>query len=304
MKPENDQELDATTGATASLDWATRVYNQTQNAYRNLNLQNMDWEQYVKTKKGYYNTLKNLGPYIASRLIDKYKGTNYDLINTWAPGGGFYITDSTPEWIREQLVKNHAREYDSGIKDWFKSYLTSPGFQQVLANQKAYLDKTPKYNIKPEYVDNKKIIYTNEGPEWSLGRPYQGIAFVKSYFDGSGDKDLPIPFVEAHEFAHLFPSINDMQGAIVKENTNTEEGHNSKTSEKHADVWGLKYLLYKEGIHDVRTGTPTTKEHIKKLRLKYPELRPLKQMDDEKAAWMLNHVAQATPMNNNPYKKV
>jgi hypothetical protein len=42
----------------------------------------MDWEQYVKTKEGYYNTLKNLGPYIASRLIDKYKGTNYDLINT------------------------------------------------------------------------------------------------------------------------------------------------------------------------------------------------------------------------------
>lgn len=28
-----------------------------------------------------------------------------------------------------------------------------------------------------------------------------------------------------------------------------------------------------------------------------------KQTDDEKAAWMLNHIAQATPTNN-PYKKV
>jgi hypothetical protein len=47
---------------------------------------------------------------------------------------------------------------------------------------------------------------------------------------------MPITFVEAHEFAHLFPSINDMQGDIVKENTNTEKGHDSKTSEKHADI--------------------------------------------------------------------
>jgi hypothetical protein len=30
--------------------------------------------------------------------------------------------------------------------------------------------------------------------------------------------------------------------------------------EKHADNWGLKYLLYKEGIYDARSDKDITKE--------------------------------------------
>lgn len=68
--------------------------------------------------------------------------------------------------------------------------------------------------------------------------------------------------------------------------------------EKHADVWGAKYLLYKEGIHDVRKG-PVTVKHIKELRKRYPQFRILKQMNDEKVARMLNLIAQN---DKNPYK--
>jgi signal transduction histidine kinase len=50
----------------------------------------------------------------------------------------------------------------------------------------------------------------------------------------------------------------------------------------------------------VRTGHPVTKEHIETLRKKYPKLRPLVQMDDEKVAQMLNLIANNTA---NPYKE-
>ena len=112
------------------------------------------------------------------------------------------------------------------------------------------------------------------------------------------DKEFPFDFVQMHELDHLFnstaSSIRTINFEAMEQNTNTKKGHNSRPIEKHSDIIGLKYLLYKEGIYDARGGNDITPEQIGELRKKYPELRPLVQMDDEKAAWMINHVAQNT----------
>ena len=64
--------------------------------------------------------------------------------------------------------------------------------------------------------------------------------------------------------------------------------------EKLADIQGLKYLFYKEGIYDVRKNKDITTQQIQKLRKKYPKLRPFKQMNNKQIQFQLNHVA----MNN------
>ena len=81
------------------------------------------------------------------------------------------------------------------------------------------------------------------------------------------------------------------QAEALNQNTNTEAGHDSLQNEKHADNWGLKYLLYKEGIYDARDDKDITIEQVKKLRKLYPELRPFKQMTDKEIQFQINHVA-------------
>ena len=92
------------------------------------------------------------------------------------------------------------------------------------------------------------------------------------------------------------------QAEALEMNTNTKKGHDSYEYEKHADNWGLKYLLYKEGIYDARENKDITVDQIKKLRQKYSELRPFKQMTDEQIQFQLNHVASINNgLNNNQY---
>ena len=64
---------------------------------------------------------------------------------------------------------------------------------------------------------------------------------------------------------------------------------------------GLRFLLYDEGIYDSRGTKDATPGDIQKLREKYPNLRPLEQMDNKKAAWMINHVVQND--NNDLYRR-
>jgi hypothetical protein len=65
-------------------------------------------------------------------------------------------------------------------------------------------------------------------------------------------------------------------------NQNTKKNnHDEYRDEKMADLWGLRYLLYKENIYDSRSDKDITIEEIQKLRDKYPNLRPFQQMDNE-----------------------
>ena len=109
------------------------------------------------------------------------------------------------------------------------------------------------------------------------------------------DTEFPLPFTVAHEMLHKYnPTYPGLEMDAIEQNQNTERNsHDELWFEKHSDIEGLRYLLYKEGIYDSRGKKDATAEDIKKLREKYPELRPLLQMDDEKAAWMINHVADA-----------
>ena len=292
MKPENNQEVDVVSGATVAPQQMVRQYNYIQEAYNNA--------KDYSVRNNLLERMRSYGNQMAKYFINKYKGTNYDITQTWTPFPQVNIVDLTPEKAEKELINEHLREYDSGIKDFFKSYVESPGYKRVISNQTEYLKESPQYDLQAidEEIDKSKIFYTNEYPEYSFAKPFLHHAFVKTGWDGKGSNKLPIPFIEAHEFAHTVPHINYVQEKLVKNNTNTNSGHDSRSNEKHADIWGLKYLLYKEGVHDVRTGEPVTKEHIEKLRKKYPKLRPLQQMDNEKTAWMLNYIAQNT---NNPY---
>ena len=63
----------------------------------------------------------------------------------------------------------------------------------------------------------------------------------------------------------------------------------------------MKYLLFKEGIYDVRDNQDITIEQVQQLREKYPELRPLQQMTDEEVVFQINNVASNnSKMNNIP----
>lgn len=310
MKPENNREVDIVVYPQYNYHAPLDQYNQTisyreklKNLFENGTIR---WTQYWN-ESGRLQDLQNMvGRKLAEELITKYKGTKFDPTYMWTPGGGFRIVDADPNWVRNEIIKYHTREEDTGVKDWFKSYVTSPGYEHIIKNQKALLGNAEgAHSLRSAVlnnIDNKKLFYSTDGPDYSVAQPFLDRAYIKTWRSNKGDNEHPKAEVEAHELAHLIttPFYNDIivpQKEMLNKNTNTAEGHDSRLDEKHADIWGLKYLLYKEDIHDVRKG-PVTKEHVKELRKRYPELRQLKQMNDEKATWMLNHVAQNT---NNPY---
>ena len=113
--------------------------------------------------------------------------------------------------------------------------------------------------------------------------------------------DFPYNFAVGHEYAHGKNPLSMLrntpfhkesaQTEALNQNTNTEAGHDSHQDEKHADNWGLKYLLYKEGIYDARSNKDITIEQVKKLRKLYPNLRPFKQMTDKEIQFQINNVA-------------
>ena len=111
-----------------------------------------------------------------------------------------------------------------------------------------------------------------------------------------------------HEYSHgkqpiLFKGWRkgSSQKEALDQNKNTGPGHDSMDDEKLADIQGLKYLFYKEGIYDVRKNKDITTQQIQRLRKKYPKLRPFKQMNNKQIQFQLNHVAMnniATSQNN------
>lgn len=214
----------------------------------------------------------------------------------------------------------------SDVDDYFKSYLNSKGFERILNNQNKWWEKRHPY--RKWYSDSDRG--TRKWFEIAKSKtPY--IYTHGSYLDLSMNTNDPksntnvvqvgrkpyksdvnsFDFVLGHEYAHgVSPrswgriSIFDPKSAqyeALNQNQNIlENKHDEYSYEKHADIWGLKYLLYKEGIYDSRSDKDITIDKIKKLREKYPDLRPLQQMNDEQLMFMLNNVA----MNENEQNSI
>lgn len=277
-----------------------------------------DWD----TFKENLNKSDSLGREIAKYILnehEKYKGSPLNDGN-WA--GTSEIKE--PEDINF-LLRSNIREDGKDVTEWLKSYVNSEGFDRVRKNQESWwkkrhpyqkilfpifkgVDNNSKLNHYQQDISNyadKMLNYVLDGyPEMSFSKLYKGATFTFKPKIRE-DKEFPFDFVQMHEFDHLFndtaSSYKTINFEAMKQNTNTEEGHDSRSIEKHSDIIGLKYLLYKEGIYDSRGGNDITPEQIGELRKKYPKLRPLIQMDDEKAAWMLNHVAQNTDKDRLDY---
>ena len=199
--------------------------------------------------------------------------------------------------------------------NYFKSYLKSKGIQRILNNQdewwksrhpyrkwysnsdkgtKEWLDRA--YEINPQFYTAD--MYTDQSTVYKHPNFPNRVVFVGRRGVMS---DFPYNFAVGHEYAHgknplsmlrntLFTK-ESAQAEALNQNTNTEAGHDSLQNEKHADNWGLKYLLYKEGIYDARGDKDITIEQVKKLRKLYPELRPFKQMTDKEIQFQINNVA-------------
>lgn len=203
----------------------------------------------------------------------------------------------------------------SDVDEYFKDYLSSDGFKRIINNQNNWWESRHPY----------RKIYSNPDQgtlEWfetaKKIHPYSYTADMlaaSSFSEPLLDEPNRVmivgrintdehKFIETlgHEYAHAVSPLwwgqvrpfdpKSAQAEALKQNTNTKPGHDSQSVEKHADIWGLKYLFYKEGIYDSRGDKDITLDQVKQLRAKYPYLRPFKQMSDEQVMFMMNHVAQ------------
>lgn len=242
----------------------------------------------------------------------KYKGTRQDPLtyDKW--------TSDPSDLERASFLLNlyNLKEGDYEAYDWLKSYVNSAGYDRIMKNQSTWWKSKHPYKKIIDFgkhLDGAKTLkrYVNEMSQpvifnldmhvdRSFALPYKRTAYIGTWKNNTN----PYDFVTAHELAHLYHSptaqyptkLYPVMGSranaeALQQNMNTKDGHDSKPDEKHSDILGLKYLLYKEGIYDSRSNKDATPEQIKTLREKYPNLRPLVQMDDEKAAWMINNVA-------------
>lgn len=206
---------------------------------------------------------------------------------------------------------------DSDVSSFFKSYLSSKGIKRILNNQDKWWKSRHPYKkwysnsnqgTKQWLNTAKKInpyiykanMYADQSKTFTIPGIPQRVIVV-----GTRDSNFSYYFDDtqaiAHEYAHgvapftaFGPKQFDSKSAqaeALDQNTNTNSGHDSRREEKHADLWGLKYILYKEGIYDSRGEKDITEEEIQKLRDKYPNLRPLRQMDNKQLMFQLNNVA-------------
>ncbi len=249
-------------------------------------------------------TLDNVDRH-GNAVLEKYKGTEYDPLSYdgWATtlnGASRFLSKS-----------NITEDTNPEVLQYFRSYVNSDGYNRIMRNEKDWW--TARHPIRKfipfhdglsgathlrqfiNELDAPKVFNMSMYPEQSFYLPRNRTVYIGTYGDGR----WPNSFVVGHEVAHGYnggTAVNSDNGnnaiyEALQQNTNTEEGHDSYVDEKHSDIWGLKYLLYKEGIYDSRSKDDITPEQVQKLREKYPKLRPLQQMDNEKASWMLNHVA-------------
>ena len=210
----------------------------------------------------------------------------------------------------------------SDVSDYFNSYLSSQGFKRIIKNQNNWWEKRHPYR---KWYSNP-----DQGTqEWfNVAKTIEPYRYTHSSFNGlshvhtvpglkrrimaGGRQDDYNPsegefnWATGHEYLHGKTPFNGLgmnagfsttsaQAEALDQNKNTAPGHDSQQNEKHADIWGLKYLFYKEGIYDSRSNKNITKQQVQKLRKKYPDLRPFQQMNDDMIIFMMNNVAQNSP---------
>lgn len=185
--------------------------------------------------------------------------------------------------------------------------------QQKYFNKKKPIDYSKAAEKALKRYNKSQIINVNFPYQYSYG--YPGTHETYLYLGTLPDwpTQWPKEFVYGHEADHLtkpysgyYQFLSGEQKKLLELNTNTvTEGdpeateHDSKPSEKRADLQGMRALLYQMGLFNPSTDTEISMESIKKLREQYPDLRPVKQMDDETLYKLLNLVAY----NSNKTKK-
>lgn len=263
----------------------------------------------------------SLGKIIANLTLSKLPASDPQSPLNFGNWSGTSASNE-PEDIK-YLRKANIRESDPEVSDFFKSYINSPGFTRIQNNQRAWWESRHPYqklipfitldtnrsamsDYKYDVENTTSKSYILDGPtSMSFAIPHQGTTFTfKPRLKDS--KKIPFNFVRAHELAHIIGRPAQRYGTINQEvldlNQNTTKNwHDEYRNEKHADNWGMKYLLFKEGIYDVRDNQDITIEQVQQLREKYPKLRPLQQMTDEEVVFQINNVASNnSKMNNIP----
>lgn len=268
--------------------------------------------QDIKNDKG---IITEYGDTLYSPAYYKHIGTEHDITKNHKR----FIED--PQEFKDVVDYFNFTE-NPDVMEYFKSYAQSTGYDRIRNNQDLWWKKRHPYlkyidfNNHLEAIDllrknilkSQPVVIMHDGSSLDTFYSHDSENAYISNKLGRIDNAFNPTFAAGHEAAHHYNSsasfggpslaIGDAQREALEQNTNTNlseseisNKHDSELDEKHSDVWGLKYLLYKEGIYDSRGNKDATAEDIKKLREKYPHLRPLQQMDDEKAAWMINHVA-------------
>lgn len=209
------------------------------------------------------------------------------------------------------------------VSNYFNSYLNSPGFNRIINNQNRWWESRHPYRkfysnpdkgtqawFKAAREVNPYLYTADMYSDQSTTLYNTNVGGQRSVFIGRRASEFPYQFVIGHEYLHGKAPFNSIgnnplfnpqsaQAEALKQNTNTESGHDSQQDEKHADIWGLKYLFYKEGIYDSRSNKDINIDQVKQLRQKYPNLRPFQQMNDNQIMFQMNNVA--ANMNNKNY---
>ena len=263
--------------------------------------------------------VENINRYNNPTLL-KYAGTNVEPIIR-----DYMYFAETPQKAAKFLADRNITE-NRDVVDYFNSYVNSEGYKRIQQNQSNWWKQRHPYRKYIDLglhkeganelrntvnkVDKTKAIrafnldtYSN----LSFFVPNSGNAYIGNIPTTSRYPNVTYSFeptyVTGHEVAHRYNgNLETLMGAqreALQYKINTkitgdkdiDEHHDNYLDEIHSDVWGLKYLLFKEGIYDSRSNKDITIEEIKKLREKYPNLRPLMQSTDEELVWRLNHIA-------------
>ena len=277
-------------------------------------------KSYRETKASNYNKIHEL----QSKIDDIGEKIGYDTLKQYPFILSDAFWDSNDEKSKNYLIDKHIRENNVEAKDvldFYKSYVKSEGINRILNNQKANYKKERDDFINeygflarlssPKNAGTKDLkyglmrasnrpikVFDINGPEAaSFYKPWNGHAYVyRNYGEFANNKDNN-PYLEVlgHEIAHHFNYITPGQKVGLDINEGYKEnGHDEKYTERQADLWAMKYLLYHNGIYDSRSNKDITSEEVKKLRELYPNIRIFRQMSsDDDVAKMLNLVADS-----------
>lgn len=263
--------------------------------------------------------VENINRYNNPTLL-KYAGTNVEPIIR-----DYRYFAKTPQEAAKFLAERNITE-NRDVVDYFNSYVNSEGYKRIQQNQsdwwkqrhpyKKYIDlglhkegaKELKNTVNKVDKNNAiRVFNLDTYSNLSFFVPNSGNAYIgnvptiRRYPNVT--YSLEPTYVTGHEVAHKYNgNLETLMGAQrealqykintkITGNKDADEHHDNYLDEIHSDVWGLKYLLFKEGIYDSRSNKDITIEEIKKLREKYPNLRPLMQSTDEELVWRLNHIA-------------